>query len=63
MSIRIGTLIRENGQRDTIIENLEERIKVVGDRLNEMKLAYDVEIASRVYCLISYKCSSNLCNI
>jgi hypothetical protein len=33
----IATLIRENGQRDTIIEKLEERIKVVEDRLNEMK--------------------------
>jgi hypothetical protein len=33
----IATLIRENGQRDTIIEELEERIKAVEDRLNEMK--------------------------
>jgi hypothetical protein len=33
----IATLVRENGQRDTIIERLEERIKVVEDRLNEMK--------------------------
>jgi len=33
----IATLVRENGQRDTIIEKLEERIKVVEDRLNEMK--------------------------
>jgi hypothetical protein len=33
----IATLVRENGQRDTIIEKLEERIKMVEDRLNEMK--------------------------
>jgi len=33
----IATLVRENGQRDTIIEKLEERIKVVEDRLYEMK--------------------------
>ena len=34
----IATLVRENGQRDTIIEKLEERIKVLEDRLNEMKI-------------------------
>jgi len=33
----IATLVRENGQRDDVIEKLEERIKVVEDRLNEMK--------------------------
>jgi hypothetical protein len=33
----IATLVRENGQRDTIIKKLEERIKMVEDRLNEMK--------------------------
>jgi len=33
----IATLVRETGQRDTIIEKLEERIKVLEDRLNEMK--------------------------
>jgi wyosine [tRNA(Phe)-imidazoG37] synthetase (radical SAM superfamily) len=33
----IATLVRENGQRDTVIEELEERVKVVEDRLNEMK--------------------------
>jgi hypothetical protein len=33
----IATLVREDGQRDDIIGKLEERIKVVEDRLNEMK--------------------------
>ena len=33
----IATLVRENGQRDDVIGKLEERIKVVEDRLNEMK--------------------------
>jgi hypothetical protein len=33
----IATLVRENGQRDAVIEKLEERIKVLEDWLNEMK--------------------------
>jgi wyosine [tRNA(Phe)-imidazoG37] synthetase (radical SAM superfamily) len=33
----IATLVRENGQRDSIIEKLEERIKVLEDWLSEMK--------------------------
>jgi len=33
----IATLVRENGQRDTIIEKLEERIGVLENKLNEMK--------------------------
>jgi hypothetical protein len=33
----IGTLVRENGQRDAVIEKFEERIKVLEDWLNEMK--------------------------
>jgi hypothetical protein len=33
----IATLVRQNGQRDAVIEKLEERIKVLEDWLNEMK--------------------------
>jgi hypothetical protein len=33
----IATLVRENAQRDAIIDKLEERIGVLEDRLNEMK--------------------------
>src|SRR5215469_9538802 len=33
----IATLVRENGQRDIIIEKLEERIGVLENKLNEMK--------------------------
>ena len=33
----IATLVRENGQRNTIIEKLEERIGVLENKLNEMK--------------------------
>jgi hypothetical protein len=33
----IAILVRENGQRDTIIEKLEERIGVLENKLNEMK--------------------------
>jgi wyosine [tRNA(Phe)-imidazoG37] synthetase (radical SAM superfamily) len=33
----ITTLVRENGQRDAIIEKLENRIVSLEDRLNEMK--------------------------
>ena len=33
----IATLVRENGQRNTIIEKLEERIGVLENNLNEMK--------------------------
>jgi len=33
----IATLFRENGQRDTVIEKLEERIGVLENMLNEMK--------------------------
>jgi hypothetical protein len=35
----IATLVRENGQRDSVIDKLEERIGVLEDRLNEMKKA------------------------
>jgi hypothetical protein len=33
----IATLVRENGQRDAVIDKLEERIGVVESRLDEMK--------------------------
>jgi hypothetical protein len=33
----IATLVRENAQRDTVIDKLEERIAVLEDRLNKMK--------------------------
>src|SRR5215813_7011686 len=33
----IATLVRENGQRDTVIEKLEERIGVLENKLNEME--------------------------
>jgi hypothetical protein len=33
----IATLVRENGQRDAIIEKLENRIVSLEDRLNEIK--------------------------
>jgi hypothetical protein len=33
----IATLVRENGQRDAVIDKLEERIGVLESRLNEMK--------------------------
>lgn len=33
----IATLVRENAQRDTIIDKLEDRIVSLEDRLNEMK--------------------------
>ncbi len=33
----IATLVRENGQRDAVIEKLEERIGVLESRLNEIK--------------------------
>ena len=33
----IATLVRENGQRDIIIQKLEERIGVLENKLNEMK--------------------------
>ena len=35
----IATLVRENGQRDTVIGKLEERIGVLESRLNEKKRA------------------------
>jgi len=33
----IATLVRESGQRDTVIEKLEERIGVFENKLNEME--------------------------
>ena len=33
----IATLVRENGQRDAVIDKLEERIGVLESRLNEIK--------------------------
>ena len=33
----IAGLVRENGQRDAIIDKLEDRIVSLEDRLNEMK--------------------------
>jgi len=33
----IATLVRENAQRDRVIEKLEERIGVLENKLNEMK--------------------------
>jgi len=33
----IATLVRGNGQRDAVIDNLQERITVLESRLNEMK--------------------------
>src|SRR5215831_9851224 len=39
----IATLVRENGQRDAVIEKLEERIKGLEDWLNEMKTKYDAD--------------------
>ena len=33
----IATLVRENGQRDVVIGNLEERIGLLESRLNEIK--------------------------
>ena len=33
----IATLVRENGQRDAVIDKLEKRIGLLEDRLNEMK--------------------------
>jgi len=33
----IATVVRENGQRDTIIEKLEKRVGVLENKLNEMK--------------------------
>ena len=33
----IATLVRENAQRDAIIDKLEDRIVSLEDRLNEMK--------------------------
>ena len=33
----IATLVRENGQRDAVIDKLEERIGVLEHRLNEIK--------------------------
>ncbi|MGA9149223.1 MAG: hypothetical protein WBZ36_01490 [Candidatus Nitrosopolaris sp.] len=33
----IAALVRENGQRDAVIDKLEERISVLESRLNEMK--------------------------
>jgi hypothetical protein len=38
----IATLVRENRQRDMVIEKLEERVKLLEDRLNEMKKPNDV---------------------
>jgi hypothetical protein len=32
----IAALVRENGQRDAVIDKLEERIGVLEDRLNEV---------------------------
>jgi hypothetical protein len=40
----IATLARENGQRDGVIEKLEERIKMLEDRLKEMKQPSNVTI-------------------
>jgi len=40
----IATLVRENGQRDGVIEKLEERIKMIEDRLKEMKQPSNVTI-------------------
>ncbi|MGB6527660.1 MAG: hypothetical protein WBF33_06095 [Candidatus Nitrosopolaris sp.] len=33
----IATLVRENGERDAVIDKLEERICVLESRLNEIK--------------------------
>jgi hypothetical protein len=33
----IATLVRENGQRDAVIDKLEERIAMLESRLDEMK--------------------------
>jgi hypothetical protein len=38
----IATLVRENRQRDMVIEKLEERVKLLEDRLIEMKKPNDV---------------------
>jgi hypothetical protein len=38
----IATLVRENRQRDMVIEKLEERVKLLEDRLLEMKKPNDV---------------------
>jgi hypothetical protein len=35
----IATLVRENGQRDAVIDKLEERIGILEDKLNEIKPA------------------------
>ncbi len=40
----IVTLVRENGQRDVVIEKFEERVKILEDRLNEMKKPNDVGV-------------------
>jgi len=41
----IATLVRENGQRDAVIDKLEERIGVLESRLNEMKKQHNTDVS------------------
>jgi hypothetical protein len=40
----VAALVRENGQRDAVIDKLDERIGVLENRLNEMKPNTDVTV-------------------
>jgi hypothetical protein len=41
----IAVLVRENGQRDAVIDKLEERIGVLESRLNEMKKQPNTDVS------------------
>jgi hypothetical protein len=54
----IATLARENGQRDAIIEKLENRIVSLEDRLNKMKPQASTDVTVRLLD----PCHRNSCN-
>jgi hypothetical protein len=54
----IATLVRENGQRDAIIDKLENTIVSLESRLNEMKKQPHTEVMMRLLA----PCHRNSCN-
>jgi hypothetical protein len=40
----IAALVRENAQRDAVIDKLEERIGVLESRLNEVKKQHNTDV-------------------